>query len=68
MLEKYPDVITIDQLMEILHYKSKTTVYALLRSGKIKSIHSKRGNRYLIPKKSVIDFLLDNSDRNTHMI
>lgn len=63
MLEDYPDVLTIEDLMKILHYKSKNTVYQLLRSGQIKSIHSRRGNRYLIPKKSVIDFLLDNNNQ-----
>ncbi|MBQ8084922.1 MAG: helix-turn-helix domain-containing protein [Lachnospiraceae bacterium] len=62
MFKNYPDVLTIEDLMEILHYKSKTTIYKLLRSGQIKSIHEKRGNRYLIPKKSLIDYLLDNKD------
>ena len=62
MLKDYPDVLTIDDLMEILHYKSKTTVYRLLRGVKIKAVHEKRGNRYLIPKKSVVDYLLDNKD------
>ena len=62
MFKNYPDVLTIEDLMEILHYKSKTTIYKLLRSGQIKSIHEKRGNRYLSPKKSLIDYLLDNKD------
>ena len=63
MLEEYPDVLTIDDLKEILHYKSNTTIYKLLRSGQIKSIHSSKGNRYLIPKKNLIYFLMDSNNQ-----
>lgn len=59
MLENYPDVLTIVHLKEILHYKSNTTIYKLIREGRIKAVHT-RGNKYLIPKKYVIEYLLDN--------
>lgn len=58
MLDEYPDVLTIMHLKEILHYSSNTTVYKLIKEGKIKAVHS-RGNKYLIPKKYLIDYLLD---------
>ena len=58
MLDNYKDILTVDDLMEILNYKSKTTVYKMLRNGTIKSVHSK-GNKYLIPKVNVISFLID---------
>lgn len=56
MLEKYPDVLTVEELKEILRYNSSTTIYKILKEGKIQSIHAK-GNRYLIPKVSVIKYL-----------
>lgn len=58
MLEKYPDVLTVEELKEILRYSSSTTIYKILKEGKIESRHVK-GNRYLIPKVSVIKYLLD---------
>ncbi len=35
----------------------KNKVYELLKSGEIKSIRI--GNKYIIPKKSVIDFVVN---------
>lgn len=58
MLEKYPDVLTVEELKEILRYSSDTTIYKILKSGKIRAVHAK-GNKYLIPKDSVIKYLLD---------
>lgn len=54
MLEKYADIINVEQLCEILMI-SKTTAYRLLREGKIKSIRI--GVRYKIIKSSVIDLI-----------
>ena len=59
MLDEYKDILTVQELKEILHYKSNTTVYKLLNEGVIKAVHM-RGNKWLIPKQSVIDYMLDN--------
>lgn len=54
IFSEYPDVITIDDLQEMLHI-GRNVAYSLLKEGKIKTI--KVGKRYIIPKSSVIDFL-----------
>ena len=50
----YPDVITIDDVQKMLKI-GRNVAYGLLRDGRIKTI--KVGKKYIIPKKSVIDFL-----------
>lgn len=50
----YPEVISIDNLQEILHI-GRNAAYSLLKEGKIKTI--KVGKKYIIPKKSIIEFL-----------
>lgn len=50
----YPDVVSIDDLQKMLHI-GRNSAYELVRKGRIKTI--KMGTRYIIPKKSVIDFL-----------
>ena len=55
MLGNYPDVITVDQLMEILHI-GRNAAYSLLKEGKIKTIRI--GRRYIIPKRNVITYIL----------
>lgn len=50
----YPEVISIDNLQEILHI-GRNAAYSLLKEGKIKTI--KIGKKYIIPKKSIIEFL-----------
>ena len=51
MFEKYPDIVTIEQVTEMLNIgKSKT--YELLRTNTIQ--HVRVGNKYIIPKKSII--------------
>lgn len=52
--ENYPDVISVNELQEMLHI-GRNTAYNLLKEDKIKSI--KYGKKYIIPKTSVIDFL-----------
>ena len=37
MFSKYPDVVSVSELMDMLHI-GKNTAYELLQSGKIKSI------------------------------
>ena len=54
MLNNYPDVLTIEDLIVILHM-GKNTIYRLLQKGEI--VSRKVGRKYLIPKRSVIDFL-----------
>lgn len=61
MLEEYKDVLTVNDLKEILHYRSNTTVYKLLNNNVINAVHLK-GNKWLIPKQNVISYLLDNTD------
>lgn len=48
MFSEYPDVITVEQLMEILHI-GKNAAYSLLKSGEIRTIRI--GRRYIIPKQ-----------------
>ena len=54
LFRKYPDVVSVEQVAEMLHL-SLTIIYRLLRSGDIKA--KKVGTRYIITKKSVIDFI-----------
>ena len=53
-MNKYPDILTVKDVMEILRV-GKNTAYQLLNSGEIRS--RKVGKKYLIPKKSVIDYI-----------
>ena len=54
MFRSYPDVITVDDMQEMLHI-GRNTAYQLLRDHRVPSI--KVGKKYIIPKSSVIDFL-----------
>lgn len=54
MLENYGELITLDQLQEILSI-SRNTAYELLRTKKIKAI--KIGKIWRIPKKSIEDYI-----------
>lgn len=51
---EYPDILTIEQLMEMLHI-GRNSAYSMLKAGLIKTI--KVGKKYIIPKKSVIEFI-----------
>lgn len=57
MFRSYPDVVHVDELREMLGGIGRTTVYALLKSGRIESV--KMGRVYLIPKINVIRFLCE---------
>ena len=57
MLNKYNDILTVEELCEVLRI-GKNTAYKLLKSGEIKSI--KIGKVYKIPKKSVKKYLEQN--------
>lgn len=54
MFSEYDDVVTVDDVMKMLHL-GKNNVYKLLRDNSIKSV--KVGKRFIIPKRSVIDFV-----------
>ena len=56
MFEKYPDVITIGQIQEMLGI-GRNNVYKLLKENKIK--HRKWGKKYIIPKICVINYLTE---------
>ena len=56
MFEKYPDVVEVEQLREMLGGISRKLAYKLLAE---KDIHSVRVRRtYKIPKACVIEYLL----------
>ncbi len=54
MFTEYNDVVTVEEVMEMLHL-GRVTVYNLLKTDKIHTLRV--GKKYVIPKKSVIDFL-----------
>jgi excisionase family DNA binding protein len=54
LFETYDDIITIDDLMDMLNI-GRNYAYELLRSGKIKSF--KIGKVYKIPKISIQQFI-----------
>lgn len=57
MFTEYDDVVSVSDVAEMLHL-SKVSVYGLLKSGRIFTL--KVGRKYVIPKKSIIDFLTVN--------
>lgn len=58
MLEQYNELLTIDELCEILMI-GKNLAYRLLTEKKIKAFRI--GKKWKIPKASVADFLLENT-------
>ena len=54
--KKYPPVLTVKQVCEILDLGS-TKVYSLIRSGEIERIE-KSGRHIRVLKEDVIDFLI----------
>ena len=58
MLNKYNDVLTVEELCEVLRI-GKNTAYKLLKNNDIKSV--KIGKIYKIPKKSVRKYLEKNT-------
>ena len=57
MFDKYPDVLTVDQVCDALSI-GKNTVYQLLKKNQIK--HIKVGKKFLVPKIFLIDFIMAN--------
>ena len=54
MFTEYNAVVTVEEVMEMLHL-GRVTVSNLLKTDKIHTLRV--GKKYVIPKKSVIDFL-----------
>ena len=55
IFDSYPDVVTFEQLREMLGNIGKTWAYKLLRSNEIESF--KLGRNYRILKSKVIEYL-----------
>lgn len=55
IFKDYPDILTIEQLCDMLGGISVKTGYRLLKSEKIKGF--KIGKRYKIPKVNVLKYL-----------
>ena len=54
IFKDYPDVITVEDLQNMLHI-GRNTAYGILKDGAIRTI--KIGKKYIIPKQSVIEFI-----------
>ena len=54
MFDNYNDILTVDELCDILNI-STNTAYSLLRSNQISSFKCGRG--WTIPKSSVINYI-----------
>lgn len=54
MLESYPDILTTEEVCEILRVKP-LTVYEYIKSGRLPAIRI--GKRYRIEKSKLIEFL-----------
>lgn len=55
MFEKYPDVVNVQQMCEMLGGISTKSGYKLLQTNQIS--HFKIGRTYKIPKSSIIQYL-----------
>ena len=53
-IRRYPDLLTVKDIQEILHI-GRSTAYSLLKSGEIKSIRI--GSVYRIPKVKLQDYI-----------
>jgi excisionase family DNA binding protein len=61
MLSEYPDILTTDEACEALRI-GYNALYDLLQSGKLKAYRN--GRLWRIPKKSVIEYILEQSKLN----
>lgn len=61
MFENYPDVVTVEQLVEMLNI-GRNSAYELIRAGIIPSVRIGRNIR--ISKAEIIKYLSSQSDRN----
>lgn len=59
MFKEYPDIVNPKQLKEMLGNKiGRNKIYKLLQTNAI--YNKKIGNNYIIPKISVIEYLINN--------
>ena len=65
IFDKYPDVVAVDELCEMLGGISKKLAYRLLGAQEIKSVRI--GREYRIPKLCVIDYLMDEEMCHIHL-
>ncbi|MBQ9719094.1 MAG: helix-turn-helix domain-containing protein [Oscillospiraceae bacterium] len=63
-LAHYPDLLTTQQISELMHGVQPQTILNMIYRDEIKSI--KMGNRYLISKESLIDFLV--TEKSSYLI
>ena len=61
MLSEYPDILTTDEACEALRI-GYNALYDLLQSGKLKAYRN--GRLWRLPKKSVIEYILEQSKLN----
>lgn len=52
--DQLPLVLTVEELAELLHL-GKASTYNLIHSGQVRCVKS--GNKYIIPKSSVVEYL-----------
>ncbi len=57
MFDEYSDMITIDELCEMLRI-GRNKAYELLRSGKVGGFHD--GRLWMIPKEAVVQYIRRN--------
>ena len=58
MLNEYPDILTTEEACEALRV-GYNALYELLQSGKLKAYRN--GRLWRIPKKSVIQYIIEQS-------
>lgn len=54
LFREYNDVVTIEDIMKMLHL-GRTTVYEMLKDGTIRSVRI--GKKYIVPKQSIIKLI-----------
>ena len=57
MFEKYPDIVSIDDVCTMTTL-SKSSIYKLLRKGEI--AHVRVGTKYIIPRQKVVEWVTEN--------
>lgn len=55
MFHDYGDILTVDELMEILKI-GRNTAYSLLRNNQIQAV--RLGRTYRIPRENVIEYII----------
>ena len=58
MLNEYPEILTTEEACEVLRV-GYNALYDLLQSGKLKAYRN--GRLWRIPKKSVIEYIIEQS-------